>query len=392
MAITFIGSGTQLAAGSTSANTVTFTSALRDESNALISALVEGDLVVLVWGTGSTADRNPTAPTGYTERANLYSDNTEDTNLVIWTKFMGATPDTTVDVPGSGAAADARVAHIYAFRGVDATTPLDVAVTTATGTGTGQPNPPAITPATAGAWIVVAGASGAATGANFDAPADLSATTNHWRTGTRADTHDATCGTGLKTDWASGAFDPAAWTGGTTGAGDSWAAATLALRPIAATTHATTGALTGQIGSVAGSAAHIAIHATTGALAGPGAAVAGSASSATARPSSGALVGPGATVAGSAARTRAHETTAVLAGLGAAVAGTARLASHSTAGALSGPGAALSAIAIYTPELHAVPPPPAATIGIVTVASAILTPLPAPAVAILIPVAPPPAA
>jgi hypothetical protein len=112
------------------------------------------------------------------------------------------------------------------------------------------------------------------------------------------------------------------------------------------TTHTSTGALTGQIGSVAGSAAHIAVHGATGALVGQIGSVSGSASSATTRPSSGDLVGPGSVVAGSAARTRVHTTSGVLAGQGAVVAGSAErtgtTVSHAASGDLIGPGSLLA--------------------------------------------------
>jgi hypothetical protein len=107
-------------------------------------------------------------------------------------------------------------------------------------------------------------------------------------------------------------------------------------------THTSTGALTGQIGSVAGSAVHIAVHAATGALVGQIGSVAGSASSATVRSASGDLVGPGSVVAGSAARTRVHASSGALAGQGAVVAGAAErtgtTVSHAASGDLIGPG------------------------------------------------------
>jgi hypothetical protein len=66
-------------------------------------------------------------------------------------------------------------------------------------------------------------------GAVYTNPGDLSSTTDHFQTFNGADTNDATIGVGLKTNWVSGAFDPAAFGGGT-GSG-SWAAVTMALRP-----------------------------------------------------------------------------------------------------------------------------------------------------------------
>ncbi len=112
-----------------------------------------------------------------------------------------------------------------------------------------------------------------------------------------------------------------------------------------ATTHATSGALTGQGSTVAGTAAHIAIHGTTGALTGQIGSVSGTAARFRAHPTSGALAGQGATIAGSAARSNGattHDTTGALTGSGSAVAGTAaRLRAFSASGALTGQGSAI---------------------------------------------------
>jgi len=117
---------------------------------------------------------------------------------------------------------------------------------------------------------------------------------------------------------------------------------------VAAGVHSTSGALTGQGSTVAGTAAHIAKHATSGALTGPGSTVAGTAARTRAHPTSGALSGPGAVVAGTAARTSPgiHATTGALIGQGAVVVGTAaHIAKHATSGALVGPGATLAGTA-----------------------------------------------
>jgi len=112
--------------------------------------------------------------------------------------------------------------------------------------------------------------------------------------------------------------------------------------------HATSGALTGAGSSVAGVSVHNIPHATSGALAGSGASVSGSADHAVegAHATSGALTGPGAAVSGAAARLTAHAASGILIGGGAALAGTAAVVRmHATTGALIGPGAALVAAA-----------------------------------------------
>jgi hypothetical protein len=96
-----------------------------------------------------------------------------------------------------------------------------------------------------------------------------------------------------------------------------------------AVTHATTGALTGQASSIAGTAARTRQHPTTGTLTGPGSSIVGSASRTAAvvtHDTTGILIGPGSVISGSAARTGAvltHDTTGVLTGPGALLTGTA---------------------------------------------------------------------
>ena len=111
-----------------------------------------------------------------------------------------------------------------------------------------------------------------------------------------------------------------------------------------ATTHATTGTLTGQGATVAGTSAHIAKHATTGALVGQGATVSGSSTRYRQFASTGSLIGQGAAIVGSAARAGAavHATTGALTGQGATVSGTsAHIAKHATTGVLTGQGSSV---------------------------------------------------
>jgi hypothetical protein len=143
-------------------------------------------------------------------------------------KFMGSTPDTSVTIPGSGNAADGQAWTIQVFRGVDPTTPLDVTPTYATGQGTNnRPDPAAITPVTAGAWIAVC-TGGAAANAT-------SALTAGYLTNLRfangADTNDGCAASGYYTGWTSGSYDPAVFGGGNVNAANSWGATTIALRP-----------------------------------------------------------------------------------------------------------------------------------------------------------------
>ncbi len=123
---------------------------------------------------------------------------------------------------------NAGLGIVFVYSGIDSVTPLDVTSTTATGIDSRHPNPPSITPVTSGAVIVAAGVGSAGVSAQAcsNMPAMLSQTFsgNSW-TGQGGMAH--------KTDWTSGAFDPAVWTGGSDNNSDAWCAATVALRPLA---------------------------------------------------------------------------------------------------------------------------------------------------------------
>lgn len=221
--ITYVGGQVGGRAGSTSTSAVTF--ALTGGSNSTPQA---GDLVI-IGCTVASAGRTPAcAISGYTEQTQINANGTTyDTSLNMSYKFMGGTPDTTFTLPSTGNVADAQRYTVQVWRGVDATTPLDVAAVSASGTATGRPNPGSITPTTSGAKVGIIGAGAAATGASYTAPANY---TTGFLTGTTSDTNDAMIGSGYRS-WTSGAEDPAQYTGGTINAADSWAAFTYALRP-----------------------------------------------------------------------------------------------------------------------------------------------------------------
>lgn len=232
MALQYVGGNTGTWVGSTgTTNSISLTAL----TGGIASSAQAGDLVIAVYVTGSAANRalsiTDPSSTSYTLiDAELYSDGTTyDTNLEVAYKRLTAADATTRFGP-TNSTADAGAAVVHVWRGVHATTPLDVAAVAATGTGTGRPNAASITPTTSGAIVLVAGGGAAATGAVFTAT-ELS----NFRTATSADNNDAMVGLGSFA-WSSGAFDPAQWTGGTTNAADSWAAMTIALRPAATAT------------------------------------------------------------------------------------------------------------------------------------------------------------
>jgi hypothetical protein len=217
------------------AGTVSNTDVSFNLSNGIGAALAvpqAGDLVVISFCVGSTADRTlsitNTAGTAYTLiGSELYADDTFDANLRVAYRFMPGTPETDFRFAGgTGNAADAGRYTVQVFRGVDTSTTLDVAAVTATGINTRLVNPPSITPTTVGSVIVVVGGAASSTGGTFTTTG-----LEDFIAGSTADTNDAQIGSGWRR-WTSGAYDHGAFTaGGTDTTNDSWASVVFALRP-----------------------------------------------------------------------------------------------------------------------------------------------------------------
>lgn len=225
----FVGGLTANKAGATSGNTTISLTAL---TGGIEAAARPGDIVIAAFATGSAADRTLLISDGTVDYtlidAEQYANgSSSDTNLRVARKIMGATADTTTTFGPTGNAADGGAMAVSVYRDFDPTTPFDVAAVPANGTGTGRPDPGAITPVTPGALPIVAGGGASGTGAVFTA-SELSG----FVTNTGADNNDGMVGIGYFPNWDNrSAYDPAQWTGGTTGAGDSWASMTMALRP-----------------------------------------------------------------------------------------------------------------------------------------------------------------
>jgi len=135
-------------------------------SGGLATAPQPDDFVLVVRCWASNQVRTPsTSSTGWGVLAEIFGNSTNDTNLEIYWKFMGTTPDTSITLNAHTTGNDSSSIIVYVFRGVDLTTPFDVTSTTATTTTTVLPNPPAITPTTTNSIIVVA-AGGAHTDGN----------------------------------------------------------------------------------------------------------------------------------------------------------------------------------------------------------------------------------
>ncbi len=226
MAIAFRGSAT--GSGSNGANFAVTLSG--------ISGLAEGDLVIVAFAMGENINVNMralvTSP-GWTYVTDLYSDDTQDTNLAVYAKFMGATPDASVTLTGTSILTTANSAVAMAFSGVDRTRPFDVTPTTATGIDTVLANPPAIIPVTTGAAVVAIGGGGHLNGSavTYGGPANY---TTNFVTLAANDTNDSVVGMGynLSPTIGGGGEDPGAFTYSTTDSVNySWAAVSIALRP-----------------------------------------------------------------------------------------------------------------------------------------------------------------
>lgn len=190
-----------------------------------------GDFCVVMSGWSGTADGNPgvTSPTA-TEVADLYANDTNDTNMSLAYFFTGAGL-TSITVSSVANVADGKMAIAAFFRGVDLVTPIDATTTTATGTGGSSINPPAITPTSTTSYVVVAGMS-AKGGIAATSVTPSSGYTFISDGGIAGSTRAINGAMGYRTGLtANVSTDPGVFTlAGGGGAGASWAAATMALR------------------------------------------------------------------------------------------------------------------------------------------------------------------
>lgn len=203
----------------------------------LPGGLAQSDFVIISYGIGDAdgVDHDMAMVTaGYTEVADLFADDAQDTNLGVFWKLMGGTPDTTAEVTGRGDANASVAAVCMVFRGVDTGTPFDVTTTTATALNTMHPDPPSIDLVTAAAWTVATGAGG-----HFANVTTATLPTNYTTNAVDAnanDDSDVTIGIGYRTDPADPENPGVITLSGADSVNNSWAAATLALRPASTTT------------------------------------------------------------------------------------------------------------------------------------------------------------
>ena len=209
-----------------------FSVSLTGLTGGIASAPAEGDLVVVYGGPSGTSYSSlfGVKTAGWSENGAVDSANdTRKAQSTLFYKFMGPTPDTTFDFYGSGFANVGTICIVSVWRNVDQTTPFDVATVTNAGPNTGRPNPPSITPTTMDAVVLAMGIGtlpGSSSGI-FTAPAGLSNVVIGVQTNSTTSVN-AFLGS---FDWTTGAYDPAAATGGSSTTADSQNSRTAALRP-----------------------------------------------------------------------------------------------------------------------------------------------------------------
>ena len=180
----------------------------------LPAGLQQNDLVIFA---SYRDDADTALATGYTNGQN---GNTNTVRYRWGYKFMPATPDTTV----TGLSATDVINIAIVFRGVNTTTPLDVAVPGAASNTTGMPNPPSITTTTNNAMVVAIGYLDddiitATAPTNFT----LARTANYGSAGA-----GGTVMAAYRVKTPAGAEDAGVFGGG---GNDAWVASTIALRP-----------------------------------------------------------------------------------------------------------------------------------------------------------------
>ena len=232
-AIDYVGGQVGSTAGITSALDVTF-----NFTGGLASTPAAGDLVLASWCVGGTADKtliiSNTGGTAYTTvGSEQFQNDDRDPNMLTALRVMPGTPETQVRLSesptgGTGSTADGGAYYITAWRNVHAT-PLDVAAVQNAGASTLLVNPGAITPVTAGAYIVASGCGAASLGGTYTSGGDLT----DFRTANGDDGTDGIIGGGY-TAWAGGEFNAGVWSGPTDNVSFAYVATVLALQPAAA--------------------------------------------------------------------------------------------------------------------------------------------------------------
>lgn len=196
------------------------------------SSAADDDVCVVYFigaSVGSDANLALSYANGFTTEADLYANDSYDTNLLVgYLVYSSTSGGDTLTLPnGTGGLQVSGLIILQVWRGVDTTTPIDVPTQGIATLNTSLPDPPAITPVTSGAVIIAGG--GTSTG---NSGAYQSSDLGNFIT----DFHDGpTSGIAIggvgSHYWTSGAFNPAQFTNIPTFTSRGNCSATLALRP-----------------------------------------------------------------------------------------------------------------------------------------------------------------
>jgi hypothetical protein len=150
-----------VAAGEVNSATTTMNLSLTGQlTGGIATSPSAGDLVLAVVAGGALADlalelTGDGTYTDYTEVQELYENDSEDTNIAVFAKFQGSTPDATLTARTLSAnTGRGRAMGCVVLRGAHSTWSSQTP-TQATITDSNRVNPAAITPAHTGAWGLV---------------------------------------------------------------------------------------------------------------------------------------------------------------------------------------------------------------------------------------------
>lgn len=194
----------------------------------LPGGVAQDDVVFAAYGNANSSDFDVTTVTsGYTELADLYSNDSLDANFGVFRKVQGASPDSTVVFTGGGASNTGAAAVAMVLRGVNTTTPEDATTTTATGIDSAIPDPPSITTVTADAWVLAFGGS-----SRFDTSVNAPTNYTNFESDSGDSISDFLAMVASREIAVPGAEDPGTFQNVGTSTSSAWCAVTVAVRPL----------------------------------------------------------------------------------------------------------------------------------------------------------------
>jgi hypothetical protein len=156
----------------------------------------------------------------------LFSNAAEEAHLIVYAKFAGGTPDTELTHGPSAFSTDGAALVVHVWRGVNPIDTLDVASVGATGINSSRPDPPSITPVTAGSVVVVVGAGVQADASTAFTTSGLSNVVQNF---SGATVKESRCLVG-SVAWTSGAVNIAQFGGMASNSDNAWCSFVMALR------------------------------------------------------------------------------------------------------------------------------------------------------------------